>query len=173
MTPEDLPDAIRITCSNEFCPKSPYVHSACFESFEESVLNYMRSSCPRAKSWSDKQRVQNLWTKRGFELVYKACECTCGQGSVRKDLEWVPPPGETQPQQFAAGASGGADAAGACGVDNNNGGLGSTKQRKRRKSSKNGNPKPNTITIGLPMFNSNGSQQQQQQQQQVNNLGNI
>ena len=157
LTVEDLSDAVRMICSNEACPKSPYIHGACFESFEESVLKVMRS-CPRAKSWSDKQCVQNLWTKRGYELIFKTCECPCGHGHVRKDLDWIPPPDDHQ--------GGAPEVGGACGdvaaADLNNG-NGVVVKRKRKKSSKNGNPKPNTITIGLPMFNSNGLQQQQQQ----------
>jgi hypothetical protein len=27
-----------------------------------------------------------LWTKRGYDLVYKACDCPCNHGHIRKDL---------------------------------------------------------------------------------------
>ena len=47
-------------------------------------------TCGRARSWSDKQRMQNLWTKKGYDLAYKACDCLCGRGHLRKDLDYVP-----------------------------------------------------------------------------------
>jgi len=47
----------------------------------------------RARSWSEKQRRQNLWTKKGYDLAYKACMCKCKRGHLRKDLDW-----EIQPE---------------------------------------------------------------------------
>nr|KAG5708927.1 hypothetical protein BaRGS_009336 [Batillaria attramentaria] len=67
------------------------MHKDCFEDFEQSVLAYLRS-CGRARSWSEKQRLQNLWTKKGYDLAFKACDCRCGRGHLRKDLDYIPPP---------------------------------------------------------------------------------
>ena len=47
------------------------------------MLAYLRSS-GRARSWSEKQRVQNLWTKKGYDLAFKACDCKCGRGHLRQ-----------------------------------------------------------------------------------------
>ncbi|VEN47816.1 unnamed protein product, partial [Callosobruchus maculatus] len=33
-----------------------------------------------------------LWTKKGYDLAYKACACKCGRGHLKKDLDWMPPP---------------------------------------------------------------------------------
>ena len=87
ITQEDLRcgETVRVICSNENCVYSPYMHAACFQTFEESVMAYLKSQ-GRARGWSDKQRLQNLWTKRGYDLVYKACDCPCGHGHLRKDL---------------------------------------------------------------------------------------
>ncbi len=90
ITVEDLSDAVKVICTNESCELSPYLHSACFEAFEDLALQCLKT-CSRAKGWSEKQKLQNLWTKRGFDLVYKACECNCGRGHIKKDLEWSPP----------------------------------------------------------------------------------
>lgn len=136
ISPDDLSEVTRLECSNELCKQSPFMHNLCFESFEESVLGYLKA-CGRARSWSDKQRLQNLWTKRGYDLVYKACECPCGHGHIKKDLSWSPPPPSVE------GAEGGA----------------MQQSRRKRKKSKNQSNRP-TITIGLPTFNANGSQQQ-------------
>lgn len=90
---DDLRDAVRVICNNDHCPLGQYMHRECFEQFEQSVLTYLKS-CGRARSWSERQRCQNLWTKKGYDLAYKACGCRCGRGHLRKDLDWAPP---TQP----------------------------------------------------------------------------
>ncbi|XP_055551279.1 headcase protein-like, partial [Wyeomyia smithii] len=87
---EDLRDCVRVICNNENCSFGQYMHRECFDHWEESVLNYLKS-IGRARSWSEKQRQQNLWTKKGYDLVFKACTCRCGRGHLRKDLDWIPP----------------------------------------------------------------------------------
>lgn len=46
------------------------MHKQCFDNWEVSVLTYLRST-GRARSWSEKQRMQNLWTKKGYDLAFK------------------------------------------------------------------------------------------------------
>lgn len=87
---EDLHDCVRVICNNENCTTGQYMHRECFESWEQSVLSYLKS-IGRARSWSERQRQQNLWTKKGYDLVFKACGCKCGRGHLRKDLDWSPP----------------------------------------------------------------------------------
>lgn len=87
---DQLHDAVKIICTNENCTAGQYMHAECFEQWEQSVLNYLKS-IGRARSWSDKQRQQNLWTKKGYDLVYKVCGCRCGRGHIKKDLDWSPP----------------------------------------------------------------------------------
>lgn len=87
---DQLHDSIKVTCTNENCTAGQYMHSECFEQWEQSVLNYLKS-IGRARSWSEKQRQQNLWTKKGYDLVYKVCGCRCGRGYIKKDLDWSPP----------------------------------------------------------------------------------
>lgn len=89
--PEDPYDAVRVLCNNESCVEGRWMHKDCFEEFQQSVLAYLRS-CGRARSWSEKQRLQNLWTKKGYDLAFKACDCKCGRGHLRKDLDYIPPP---------------------------------------------------------------------------------
>lgn len=88
---DDLCNAVRVACNNEQCPVGQFMHKECFEAWEQSVLTYLRST-GRARSWSEKQRLQNLWTKKGYDLAFKACSCKCGKGHLRKDLDWMPPP---------------------------------------------------------------------------------
>lgn len=87
---DQLHDAVKIVCTNENCTAGQYMHAECFEQWEQSVLSYLKS-IGRARSWSDKQRQQNLWTKKGYDLVYKVCGCRCGRGHMKKDLDWAPP----------------------------------------------------------------------------------
>lgn len=87
---EQVHDLVRIICSNENCTAGQYMHLECFDQWEQSVLCYLKS-IGRARSWSDKQRQQNLWTKKGYDLVYKVCNCRCGRGHIKKDLDWAPP----------------------------------------------------------------------------------
>lgn len=87
---DDLRECVRVVCSNEHCAAGQYMHAECFESWEQGVLTYLKS-IGRARSWSERQRIQNLWTKKGYDLVFKACGCKCGRGHLKKDLEWSPP----------------------------------------------------------------------------------
>lgn len=79
---------VRVSCSNEKCPFSSYMHLECFDTFEEYVLSCLRGMS-RARNWSEKQRKQNLWNKKGYDLIFKFCTCRCGKGSLRKDLNHV------------------------------------------------------------------------------------
>jgi hypothetical protein len=88
---DDLRDTVRVTCNNEQCNAGRHMHRECFDAWEQTVLTYLKS-CGRARSWSEKQRHQNLWTKKGYDLAYKACGCKCGRGHLKKDLDWCPPP---------------------------------------------------------------------------------
>jgi len=132
---------VKMACSNENCDKCSYMHTACFQAFEESVLTFLKGQ-GRAKGWSDKQKLQNLWTKRGYDLVYKACECLCGHGHIKKDLDWFH---ERQDHLEVQEVQGAASAA-----------LPTTAGRKRKKSKSSG-AKPTTITIGLPTFSQTGN----------------
>nr|XP_036677669.1 headcase protein-like isoform X2 [Drosophila suzukii] len=85
-----LADCIRVLCNNENCSAGQYMHRECFELWEAGVLQTLKAN-GRARSWSERQRLQHLWTKKGYELVHKACSCKCGRGQLRKDLEWVAP----------------------------------------------------------------------------------
>lgn len=83
--------SVKVFCNNENCHEGTWMHRTCFDEWEESVLAYLRS-CGRARSWSERQRLQNLWTKKGYDLAFKACDCKCGRGHLRKDLDYVDTP---------------------------------------------------------------------------------
>ena len=88
-SPDDR-DIVRMQCSNERCPFSTFMHVECFDSFEEQILSCLRGMS-RAKNWSEKQRKQNVWTKKGYDLIYKFCSCRCTKGTLRKDLNHTLP----------------------------------------------------------------------------------
>lgn len=87
---DDLRDCVRVICNNENCTSGQYMHRECFDAWEEGVLTYLKT-IGRARSWSDRQRQQNLWTKKGYDLVFKACTCKCGRGHLKKDMDWTAP----------------------------------------------------------------------------------
>ena len=35
--------------------------------------------------------MANLWSHKGYDIVFKFCVCDCGHGSLKKDLDYVPP----------------------------------------------------------------------------------
>lgn len=100
-----LSNAVRVICNNEHCKQSSYMHGECFETFEDDILTYLRGT-GRARSWSEKQRRQNIWTKKGYDLAYKSCACLCGKGHLRKDLEFQPPQDEEESGGQAQAAKG-------------------------------------------------------------------
>jgi hypothetical protein len=128
----ELYDMVKLICNNDSCEQSPYMHKECFEGWQDTVLAYLKSS-GRARSWSEKQRLQNLWTKKGYDLAYKACDCRCEHGHIRKDLNWVPPKANRKTQEVES----------------------ESHRRRRRRNNKNAKP---ALTIGLPAFGLNGSQ---------------
>ncbi|XP_001607251.2 headcase protein [Nasonia vitripennis] len=135
-------DCIKVSCSNEACPAGQLMHRECFEAWEQSVLSYLKS-CGRARSWSERQRQQNLWSKKGYDLAYKACGCKCGRGHLKKDLDW-------------AGARSVAEEAVAAPTNE-------VKKKKRRNRQ---NSRPSlAVSAGPP--GAHPHQQQQQQQQQL------
>ena len=77
-------ESVKVQCSNDKCPYSPWMHQECFVQFEEQMLSCLRGMS-RARNWSEKQRRQNLWTKKGYDLIYKLCTCRCGKGTLKKD----------------------------------------------------------------------------------------
>lgn len=166
----------KVICSNEQCNQSPYMHTACFQTFEESVLCYLKGH-GRAKSWSERQKLQNLWTKKAYDLVFKACACNCAHGHLRKDLDWCLSvsgsaqasssshctgltenfhPGKFEnsieeefQQQNGASCSISGQAAGLLNHEPEVAGNNQKRKRKKSKSQSSGS-RPTTITIGLP-----------------------
>lgn len=82
-------ESIKMICSYEKCPYSPFMHVECFANFEEQMLSCLRGMS-RARNWSEKQRKQNLWTKKGYDLIFKLCTCRCAKGTLKKDLSYTP-----------------------------------------------------------------------------------
>ena len=64
---DNLGEAVAVICNNPDCD-ARFMHKDCFEDWESSVLSYLRT-LGRARSWSEKQRLQNLWTKKGWVMI--------------------------------------------------------------------------------------------------------
>lgn len=83
-----LQDVVKVVCNNDNCTAGQFMHRECFDAWEQTILTHLKT-CGRARSWSERQRQQNLWTKKGYDLAFKACGCRCGRGHLKKDLDWV------------------------------------------------------------------------------------
>ena len=151
------------------------MHTACFQTFEESVLCYLKGH-GRAKSWSERQKLQNLWTKKAYDLVFKACACNCAHGHLKKDLDWCLSvsgsaqasssshcagltenfhPGKFEnsiEEEFQRNGAGCSISGQAAGLLNHEPEVAANNQKRKRKKSKSqsSGSRPTTITIGLP-----------------------
>jgi hypothetical protein len=83
-------EVMKVVCNNEHCDQGQFMHLDCFLVWEQALSKHVKSY-GRARSWSEKQRLENIWTKKGYDLAFKACSCKCGRGHLRKDLDWIPP----------------------------------------------------------------------------------
>ena len=90
----DVSRTVKLICNNTACTRSRFMHSDCFEVWQSSLLSHLNKSKEgqkKLRNWSERQKLQNLWKPQGYNLVIDACRCKCGGGSLRKDLNWVPP----------------------------------------------------------------------------------
>jgi len=142
----DLSTSVRLECSNGRCNQSKFMHLECFELWQDNILAFvskLKDGGKRGKQqWTEKQKA-SLWRQPNYHLAVEVCGCCCGEGHLRKDLNWVPPMNATQGQsrerrREASGSEG-------------------EKQKKRRQKKSGKNSKP-ALTIGLPTFGVNGSQ---------------
>ncbi|XP_016951029.2 headcase protein [Drosophila biarmipes] len=145
-----LADCVRVLCNNENCSAGQYMHRECFELWEAGVLQTLKAS-GRARSWSERQRLQHLWTKKGYELVHKACSCKCGRGQLRKDLEWVAPAGQGVLYLSGSGTRSSSGLNGNLSEDDD-------KKKAKKKRNRNGNGNGNgNGSAKAPLSQSNGS----------------
>ncbi|XP_058120561.1 headcase protein [Anopheles ziemanni] len=147
---EDLRDCVRVLCSNDSCTVGQYMHRECFEHWEDEILGYLKS-IGRARSWSDKQRQQNLWTKKGYDLVYKMCGCKCGRGHLKKDLDWNAPTTASMFGRALVGSGGGGGVGGAGNGGNSLGPIGSGEDEsmKKKKKKNRHNQKPAAALLAI------------------------
>jgi len=143
----DLSTTVRLECSNGRCNQSKFMHSECFEVWQDNILAFtskLKDGGKRGKQqWTEKQKG-NLWKMPAYHLAVEVCVCRCGEGHLRKDLNWVPPINANQSGQ---GRERRREASGSEGEKQ--------KRRRQKKSGKNSKP---ALTIGLPTFGVNGSQ---------------
>ena len=85
-----LTEVVKVVCSSAVCPQSGLLHSSCFSKWESGLL-LLLARVGRGRTWTEKQRQANLWTHKGYDLIFKSCQCNCGHGSLRKDLDYQPP----------------------------------------------------------------------------------
>ncbi|KAH8331316.1 hypothetical protein KR067_011094 [Drosophila pandora] len=148
LTEMSLTECVRVLCNNENCNAGQYMHRECFDVWEAGVLQTLKAS-GRARSWSERQRAQHLWTKKGYELVHKACSCKCGRGQLRKDLDWV------APERVYLNGNGNGN--GNRGGNNINGNISEDDDKKKAKKKRNRNNNNNQGSQKTPLSNNNGN----------------
>ena len=78
-------DAVKICCTNEQCMDSQWMHKSCFAEWEQEVIGFLRMSA----GWNERQCIQSVWTKKGYDLAFRACICRCGRGYIRKEVGYT------------------------------------------------------------------------------------
>jgi len=69
------------------------MHADCFANWEQCILAGLRA-CGRERERDfagDHQSSPDLWKLRGYELVFRVTACICGQGHLRKDVNYAIP----------------------------------------------------------------------------------
>lgn len=80
-------------CSNKECPVvEKLLHRTCFEELENGLLKILQAK-GSARRWTEEQRLNNLWTKKGMTLLGRYLRCRCSKGLLdkRQDFRMVSP----------------------------------------------------------------------------------
>ncbi|KAF8387218.1 hypothetical protein PRIPAC_76360 [Pristionchus pacificus] len=74
-------DGVKMSCSNHHCPFSitHSVHKDCFQKLTDKIVGMLLRT--GSSSWTDEQRVENAWRKKGLTFVGKFITCPCGHGT--------------------------------------------------------------------------------------------
>ena len=125
----DLSCTVKLVCNNSTCSQSRFMHRACFDHWESKLvaLYCKKEGGRKSRNWTEKQKAASVWKQQGYSLVAELCACKCGSGSLRKDLNWVPP------------------------KPHGSGPNSDSEKHKRRRKKNNKHSKP-ALTIGLPNF---------------------
>lgn len=77
----DSQDGVKMACSNHHCPFAitHSVHKDCFQKLTDKVVSMLLRT--GSSSWTDEQRVENAWRKKGLTFVGKFISCPCGHGT--------------------------------------------------------------------------------------------
>ncbi|CAI5453263.1 unnamed protein product [Caenorhabditis angaria] len=81
--------AVKMECSNENCTfneQQIYLHAECYGLFEDHLVKRLSTS-GSARGWTDSQRRNNLWEKKGQALIGKLRRCRCGPGLLSIDKQ--------------------------------------------------------------------------------------
>uniref|UniRef100_A0A914DVM7 Headcase N-terminal domain-containing protein n=1 Tax=Acrobeloides nanus TaxID=290746 RepID=A0A914DVM7_9BILA len=81
-------DGIKMVCTNKNCEiAKKLVHPECFEGLENALLKILKTM-GSARGWTDVQRRQNLWEKKGLNLIHKQIRCQCTLGIMCLDNDF-------------------------------------------------------------------------------------
>ncbi len=79
---------MKVQCTNVHCPMGGYLHRHCYDAWEDLLVKLL-GGISWARRWTEAQCRANLWDKKGFLLIAKACKCRCGAGQLKRDLDYA------------------------------------------------------------------------------------
>lgn len=78
----------KMQCTNSKCQLAQKLcHSECFEQLERMLLKIIGNN-GSARGWTETQKRNNLWVKKGLMLVQKQLNCRCGLGRITLDIDF-------------------------------------------------------------------------------------
>lgn len=83
---ENPGNSVKLRCSDSKCVFNPWMHEDCFRNWEQNILTFL-NTYGKSKNWNEKQKIQNVWNKTGYDLILKAYSCICGNGHLDKDRD--------------------------------------------------------------------------------------
>jgi len=76
---------VMMKCTNQKCQAvSQPVHPECFELLETNLIKIL-GTLGSARGWTEAQKRNNLWEKKGHSLIAKFVRCQCGLGQCSRD----------------------------------------------------------------------------------------
>uniref|UniRef100_A0A1I7RP24 ULP_PROTEASE domain-containing protein n=1 Tax=Bursaphelenchus xylophilus TaxID=6326 RepID=A0A1I7RP24_BURXY len=92
-------DGVRMFCSSKDCTINNVLHKQCFEELEIGLIKILQNK-GSARRWTEDQRMSNLWTKKGMNILARFLRCKCSKGILDKREDFRMPEKPTVVEVF-------------------------------------------------------------------------
>ncbi|CAD5223722.1 unnamed protein product [Bursaphelenchus okinawaensis] len=82
-TPITEENGVKMFCSSKDCTILNILHKECFEELECGLIKMLQNK-GSARRWTEDQRMSNLWTKKGMNILARFLRCKCSKGILDK-----------------------------------------------------------------------------------------